>query len=143
MDDQTELILELYKTQVQRWNKRREDEWRVTLVFWSGAAFFTAFLAGKFQTTALHLLVYSGLWLCYIFLWLRGVWWANARDKKWAKVYKSKLEVVLGDREKEKTYTDPTWYEFFHDWSVWAQALLTLLVFLVSWFVLYQTGECP
>ena len=143
MDDRTKLVLELYKTQLQRWNRRREDEWKVTLVLWSGVAFFTAFLAGKFQTTKLHLLLYSGLWLCYILLWLRGVWWANARDKKWAEVYKSKLEVVLSDRKEERTYTDPTWREFFRDWSVRAQALLTLLIFLVSWFVLYQTGGCP
>lgn len=141
MDDRAQLILELYKTQLERWNRRREDEWRVTLLFWTGIAVFTGFLIGKFRMTSLHFLIYFGIWLCYTLLWVRGVWWANMRDKKEAEVYKSKLEVALGTLKQEQIYTEPSWHEFVRDWSVWAQAILTLIVFLFSWFVLYQTGS--
>lgn len=136
MDEKARVVLELYKAHLDRWNRRREDEWKVTLLFWTGAAVFTGFLIGKFRMAQCHLLIYLGIWLSYVLLWVRGVWWANSRDKKRADSYRVQVEALLGINIQVK---EPTWKEFFRDWSVWAQTIFTLLIFLVSWFILYQT----
>ena len=43
------LLIEAYRMQLERWNKRRDVEWRLTLTIWSTILVITLALTGKYQ----------------------------------------------------------------------------------------------
>ena len=49
MPDKKDMLIEVYRIQVERWNKRRDIEWRLTLTLWSTALIITFALAGKYE----------------------------------------------------------------------------------------------
>ncbi len=87
-------LIEMYKIQIERWNKRRDIEWRFVLTFWSGVVIITGFLAGKIELPPWSLIIYLIVWLWYV-LWLYGLWSANDRDKREADNYKSEIDAKL------------------------------------------------
>ena len=136
-------LIEMYRIQIERWNKRRDIEWRLALTFWSGIVVITGFLAGKIQLPWWTVFIYLTALICYVRLWLYGLWSANDGDKREADNYKSKIDTKLcfknvcnydrhsgAKQEKEN--------KFWKDWSMRAQIFFTIIIFSASWYALYK-----
>jgi hypothetical protein len=134
--EKTQAFLELYKLQWDRYDKRRDFEWKVTLGLWTGIAVITGFLAGKVQVTVLHLVIYIAIWVVYTFCWSAGSWQKNEEDKEYALVYLRKAEQLLNHIKDERTFSKPNYWGFLKNWSRRSQILATALFLLISWYVL-------
>ncbi len=133
-----DILLRMYEKQLDRWNRRRDDEWKITITFWTGAFVSTGFLANKLKLEVWHLSLYVIIWIIYVF-WLRGVWTANAKDKTWASVYKSRIDISIEiePTESMKKYKEPNPLDFLKDWSMRFQAIFTFALLLLCWYTLY------
>jgi len=83
-----DLLLTLHKTTVDRYDKRREIEWKVTVGLWTAIIVITGFGAGKVRLQ--YWLVgglYFALWYIYALVWTRGHWLANELDREAAAFY--------------------------------------------------------
>ena len=147
MDNNSELLLRLYEKQLDSWNRRRDYEWKITILFWTGAIVSTGFIADKFKFEQMHIFPYIVicvivLWLAFVFLWLKGVWTANEKDKNWASVYRSRIEAQIGMIREEdvEIYKKPSWSEFIADYSMRFQALFTFVLLILIWYMLYKVG---
>jgi len=148
MNDRDTLI-ELYKTQLEQWNKRRVDEWGITLSLWTSVTVGTGLLAGKVQMNKEHLFGYLIIWLLYTRIWAWNISQANRSDKTWARVYLRKIQLSLSIEgvTEEVQYVQPKWWQVFEDWSFWAKAVFTAGILGLSWYILsvvpIQGCVCP
>jgi hypothetical protein len=116
-----------------RWDKRRDYEWKFSVSLWTLLAAGSAVLAGKGQVPWWIFLIPGGLhaW------WLHGVWAANDFDKTMARNFRDQAQVLLAGEiatipdfpKKRKAY------EMLFDWSMRFQLICTLLLGLVLVFV--------
>lgn len=138
----TDQLIEMYKIQIERWNKRRDIEWRFVLTFWSGVVIITGFLAGKIELPLWSWIIYLIVWLCYVRFWLYGLWSANDRDKREANNYKSEIDAKLcikNDCNHDKRFEaeQKQCQRFLNDWNVRAQLLFIIIILIASGCVLY------
>lgn len=129
-------FIELYKCQWQRYDKRRDFEWKVTLGLWTGIAAVTAFLAGKIQFSEIHARAYIAIWIVYVFMWTRGSWWKNEEDREFALVYLNRAEQLLKHTKEDREAKKPVWWKFLINWSRFSQISVTAVLMLLSWYVL-------
>lgn len=135
------MLIETYRIQVERWNKRRDIEWRVALTFWSAIVIITFGISCKIQPpNCVIFVIYSILFFLY-WHWIRCLWIRNAEDKKWMYKYQKKINkklLIYDVLEKGRFPNKPiTWYnnylKVFCDWSVCSQLLFTLFLFNGQW----------
>ena len=152
MPNEKDMLIEAYRIQVERWNKRRDIEWRLTLTLWSTILIITFALAGKIQRT-FYVNIIIGI--VYLFLlgiywhWIRCLWIRNAEDKDWMYKYQEIINTklcVCGKAEKGRFPNKPiTWYnnyfKLWMDWSMRSQLLLTLVILVSSGLMLYYTQK--
>lgn len=139
----TNHLIEMYRIQIERWNKRRDVEWRFALAFWTGVIVSTGFLAGKIQLPWWTGFIYLTVLVCYVHFWLYGLWTANDEDKREADNYKSKIENKLCikadvNHDKRSESGREQSKRFLMDWSMRAQIFFTIIIFLASWYALYK-----
>jgi hypothetical protein len=137
-EDKLLLVNELYRSQLLRWNRRRDDEWKVTGSVWAASLGATVFLAGKLHLAGWAWAWYLVGWLIYVVFWLKPVWTANYWDKQWAEVYRSHLDQALNIRSDVlSSVLEPKWGAFARDWSMRFQAISTAAVLCLACFGLY------
>ena len=157
MPDENDMLIETYRIQVERWNKRRDIEWRVALTFWSAIVIITLGIAGKIQPPpCVIVLIYAILFFLY-WHWIRCLWIRNAEDKKWMYKYQKKINkklLIYDELEKGEFPNKQTkwcdsrigWFwscvkshvKVLHDWSVRSQLLFTLFLLMGSGFILHH-----
>ena len=81
MPDQKDMLVEAYRIQVERWNKRRDLEWRVNRMFWGIILVITLSLAGKYQFTGWTSVIHGVLFVGSICCGFEVIWLRNAEDK--------------------------------------------------------------
>lgn len=59
MPNEKDMLIETYRIQVERWNKRRDIEWRVALTFWSAIVIITLGIAGKIHSPCVIAVIYG------------------------------------------------------------------------------------
>ena len=138
MNDEEKLktYIELYKVKLERFDKRRNFEWKVTIGLWTGLSVLTGFLAGKIQLSLFHLVFYIAVWGIFTFVWTRGSWCANEKDMQYAHVYRNHVENLIGHTTEKYTFQPPDWKKCFTNWSRLSQILTTALIMFMSWYYL-------
>ena len=63
MSNEKDMLIEAYRIQVERWNKRRDIEWRLTLTLWSTILITTFALAGKIQPPGYIVIIHVALFI--------------------------------------------------------------------------------
>ena len=146
MTNEKDMLIEAYRIQVERWNKRRDIEWRVALTFWSAIVIITFGIAGKIQPSACVMVpIYAVLFVLY-WHWIRCLWIRNAEDKKWMYKYQKKINkklFICDVLEKGRFPKKPiTWcnnyLKVFMDWSVRSQLVFTLFLLAGSGLILHH-----
>ena len=151
MPDQKDMLVEAYRIQVERWNKRRDLEWRVNRMFWGVILVITLSLAGKYQFTGWTSVIHGVLFVIYL-LWVRGLWLRNAEDKYWMYSYQEKINTILciGDKcdelDKGISPNKPLkWWKNYckvwMDWSPRSQLLFTFFMLVCSFLTLYFSAN--
>ncbi len=146
--EKSEKLLFLYEKQLDSFNRRREYEWKITLIFWTGAIGSTGFLVNKLnlehscmeQWYIFNIMMgVFVLWVLFVFLWLSGIWVANEKDKRWAKFYRKQIEAEINMEESSiKEPEKPYRWDFIGDWSMQFQALFSLALLILIWYMLYN-----
>lgn len=169
--EELDVIMDLYKSHTDLFDKRRALEWRVTIGLWVGIIVITGFLFGKVNIepvlksfwfdipVVVKILIISGAFaLTYHFLWLKGTFLANEKDKRWSYFYKGLIHEKMDIKASSKTpahrsksmdnylfpsfsFRDLSLYaEFYIQWSEGFQAITTfILMFLCLFALCYQT----
>ena len=148
MPDEDNMLTETYRIQVERWNKRRDIEWRLTLTLWSTILIVTFALAGKIEAQYRIGIIHFVLFFMY-WHWIRCLWTRNAEDKVWLCKYQEIINTKLCVCGKLDEWTRPnqpiTWYNnYFKVWADWAmrsQLGFTLLILFCSFLILYCTPK--
>ena len=135
MPDENDMLIETYRIQVERWNKRRDIEWRLTLTLWSTIFLVTFAIAGKIRPQCCVIVaIYTILFLIYLF-WTVRLWERNAEDKKWMDKYQTKINEELSIRGSATLDKSPP--SALRDWNVISQLLFALFLFTVSGLILH------
>ena len=135
-DEKQMLLIEAYRIQVERFNKRRDIEWRLTLTLWSTIVIITFAIAGKIQPHWFDILIiYLALFGAYLF-WIINLWERNAEDKKWIIEYQAKINNELSINENATLEKIPQ--NALHDWSVRSQLLFALILLVGSGLILHH-----
>lgn len=139
VNDQEKLgaYMELYKSQWDRYDKRRDIEWKVTMGLWTGIAVLTGFLAGKVQLSAWDLWIYVLVWVIFSFVWTSNCWHANRKDRNFALVYLNCIERIIGHTSETVEFHEPSRLDFLKDWSRISQIFTTGVLMLFSWYLLH------
>ena len=148
MPDENNMLIEAYRIQVERWNKRRDIEWRLTLTLWSTIVVTTFALAGKDEFTWHIGIIYLAVFGIY-WHWIRCLWVRNAEDKDWTFKYQEIINTKLcvhGKLERGRFPKKPiTWrnnyFEVWKDWAMRSQLLLTTVILGFSFLILYLTPK--
>ena len=139
MDNQTRLqgFVELYKVQLERYDKRRDIEWKVTLSLLAGIAISTGFLLKEHRSLSWsHIWIYALVWLIFSFLWTHHVWSKNFKDMQQAQQYRNQIETLLDPAQPPYVPENPTLRRFIGDRSRITQISATALFLFLSWYVL-------
>ena len=136
MMDKNAMLIEAYRIQVERWNKRRDIEWRLTLTLWSTILIITFALAGKYQFPCYIGVAHLILFGMYIY-WIIKLWERNRSDKDQMDTYQEKINKKLGIDEELDDPPDKAW----NDWSMRSQLGFTLLILSCSFLILYYTPK--
>ena len=119
MPNEKDMLIEAYRIQVERWNKRRDIEWRLTLTLWSTILITTFALTGKYQYPWCIGIIHLTLFGIYCF-WICNLWRRNACDKKqmynYQKKINEKLSICSNDVSEEGWYEArfnvPQWHHY-------------------------------
>ena len=136
------LLIEAYRIQVERWNKRRDIEWRLTLTLWSTIVIITFALAGKIELTGCRSIIigiiYIFLFLIYCF-WIHNLWKRNDFDKERMYNYQEEINNTLNycDDVKPDDVPQNAWA----DWSARSQLCFTFLILFFSILIMYLTPK--
>ena len=149
MPDEKDMLTETYRIQVERWNKRRAIEWRLTLTLWSTILIVTFAIAGKVQPHWFDILMIYLVPFGVYWHWVRGLWIRNAEDKCWMYKYQEKINtklLIYGKLDKGATPNKPikccnNYFEVWTDWSACSQLLLTLIILVSSGLILHYTPK--
>ena len=148
MPDENDMLIEAYRIQVERWNKRRDIEWRLTLTLWSTILIITFALAGKGQPpwyiVILHLVLFFIYWH-----WIRCLWIRNAGDKCWMHKYQGRINTKLCVHDKVDKGKFPNkpitllnnYFKVWDDWAMRSQLFFTLFILVFSFLMLYCTPK--
>ena len=136
MPNEKDMLIEAYRIQVERWNKRRDIEWRVTLTLWSTILIITFAIAGKIQPHCCVIVaIYTILFLIYLF-WTLKLWGRNAEDKKLMIKYQAKVNNELSINGNATLDKIPQ--NALHDWNVISQLLFALILLVGSGLILHH-----
>ena len=142
MSNEKNMLVEAYRIQVERWNKRRDIEWRLTLTLWSTILIITFALAGKTQLTLCRGIIigiiYTFLFLIYCF-WICNLWKRNDFDKEQMYNYQQKINDKLNHCDTVKPDDAPQ--KWWKDWSMRSQLGFTLVILVISGLILYLTPQ--
>lgn len=99
--DKINILIELSKLSLNRYNERRKYEWRVSFAFW-------ALIVGAIIKKKDLIIPFPGeYWisiisvLLYLFLWLRSVWVADENDKQLGLYFRDEAFSILRDENHE------------------------------------------
>ena len=138
------MLIEAYRIQVERWNKRRDIEWRLTLTLWSTILIVTFTLAGKIQLTLCKGIITGIIYLALFGVywhWVRGLWIRNSQDKDWMYRYQEKINtkmLIYGTLDKGviPKKSGCNYFQVWKDWSACSQLSLTLIILIGSFLML-------
>ena len=134
MLNEKNMLIEAYRIQVERWNKRRDIEWRLTLTLWSTILIITFALAGKHQFPWCIGIIHLTLFGIYCY-WICNLWRRNACDKKQMYNYQKKIN------EKLSICSNDVSEEGWKYWNTVSQLLFTSLILVCSFLILYFPRE--
>ena len=141
-----DMLIEVYRIQVERWNKRRDIEWRLTLTLWSTIVIITFALAGKIELTGCRgIIIGTIIGIIYIFLfliywfWIHNLWKRNDFDKERMYNYQEEINNTLNycDDVKPDDVPQNAW----DDWSARSQLCFTFLILVFSILILCLTPK--
>lgn len=135
-EEKTKTYIELYRIQLERFDKRRDIEWKVTMGLWTGIVVLTGFLAGKVQLNVSDLWIYALVWGVFSVLWTSSNRFANRRDMNFALVYLNRIEMLVGHTDKTVEFDMPRRWDFLLDGSRVSQILATAAIMFLSWYFL-------
>ena len=139
MRNENDMLIETYRIQVERWSKRRDIEWRLTLTLWSTILIITFAIAGKIQPHWFDILIiYMALFGAYLF-WIMNLWKRNDFDKKWMYKYQAKINEELSISGNATPHNAPK--HALGDWSMRSQLLFALILLTVSGLILYHAPK--
>ena len=142
LKDRFNAYMELVRYAAGRHDARRQIEWKVNFAFWTllvGGAWALRSTGRPVPPILLHpLFPYVVLGL-YAFVWLRGLWRANADDKNMADYFRDLAQRLLGEpASQHKTRLNPiAWYEiaaglgFLKDWAMQSHIMMTWVMLVV------------
>jgi hypothetical protein len=140
--DKFDGCMKLAEFAIKNFHGRREYEWKITLGYWTILA--AAIVSGDKIKAAVQAWVVLTSSLIFAIVWLRGVWVANANDKKRAFHYRDSAVTVLNDPE-HKVVGEPEpidcrnsewWTGFLADWSSLFQLITTSALSIVLYRLL-------
>ena len=144
MPNENDMLIETYRIQVERWNKRRDIEWRLTLTLWSTIVIITFAAAGKIQPPwYIILIIHLGLFGIY-WCWIRGLWIRQTEDKDWMYKYQEKINTTLhifcnlekGAKPNKPLKRHKNYFKVWTDWSASSQLLFTFVILVGSGLIL-------
>ena len=139
MPNENDMLIEAYRIQVERWSKRRDIEWRLTLTLWSTILIVTFAIAGKVQPHWFDILIiYLVIFGAYLF-WIINLWKRNDFDKKWMYKYQTKINEGLSISGNATPDNVPK--HALQDWSMRSQLLFAFILLTVSGLILYFTKK--
>ena len=139
MPDEKDMLIEVYRIQLERWNKRRDIEWRLTLTLWSTILIITFAIAGKIQPHWFDILIiYLVIFGVYLF-WIVNLWKRNDFDKKWMYKYQTKINEELSISGNATPCNAPK--HALEDWSMLSQLLFALILLVGSGLILHHTPK--
>jgi len=120
-----------------RWDRRRDDEWKITLGLWAAILASGKFIAEKQWDVPPWLPGVFGLFLlASYYFWLRGLWAANDSDKKWEFHFRNEAAAILCNPKHEvkeqPTRTKPSRRFLIADWSLRFQFGVTAFLIVVA-----------
>ena len=140
-----------YEKAIERYDKRREIEWKVTAGLWTAIVAITGLAAGKVQISFCEVLpVYSLIWLAYCLVWTPGCWRANWNDMQKAIFWKKQVAgLAQGSNEPSPigvwhwlaNHTERRWLGSIFDWSRLAQVLGTTGLMCLSAYILGRPAD--
>ena len=130
MPNEKDMLIEAYRIQVERWNKRRDIEWRLTLTLWSTILITTFALTGKYQYPWCIGIIHLTLFGIYCF-WICNLWRRNACDKKQMYNYQKKIN------EKLSICSNDVSEEGWKYWNTVSQLLFTFVILVCSFLILH------
>ena len=139
MRNEKDMLTEIYRMQVERWNGRRQIEWRLTLTLWSTILIVTFALAGKIQPHGFDILIIYLVTLGVYFFWIVNLWKRNDFDKKWMYKYQTKINEELNIIGNVTPDNAPK--HALEDWSVLSQLLFAVILLTISGLILHYTPE--
>ena len=133
--EKSEICLKLYEIQVSLFHKRVEVEWKIYVAFLTALVVATGYLAPVVDINLTLIIIYVLTGVLYLLIWLYGLWRANEIDKRWFFVYRSCAEKYVDIQKKEIEF--PNTKEFFKDWSIIGQIVITELLLFVSLWIIH------
>lgn len=132
--DKIDLCLKQAELAGSRWDRRRDYEWKVALLFWGGLLAASKFIREADVYIPFVFLCVGGILfvLIYTFVWLRGIWIANYNDKAWEFFFRSQAAKLLSSDSDEVSTAPPKakppLRQFLKDYSMIFQAVMTALI---------------
>jgi hypothetical protein len=146
MDDQQKRLFDACMKQVdyfaERWDKRREFEWKTTVAIWTLA------VGGIYFVKKPDLVPYWAVVIFvvgYAFLWLKRVWDANDAEIQQMLFYQREADAVMRDTSPilapALPYTRRPCYnlDFLSNWSMQFQ-LLSVILLAVLFYVIPRSN---
>ncbi len=143
--EKIESWLNLLKHAAERFDARRNFEWKISLGLWAGLLGVAHFLKDS-GTPSIPLWPFLLISAVYGLVWLPGLWQANDNDKNLVNYYRRQVEILVGVdwTGKEMEFPDKNEgllnrLQAFKDWSIQFQFAVTLGLSLLGW--VYLNGK--
>ena len=135
--EQAEIYIRLYEIQIALFHKRVDVEWKVFISAITVFILTTGYLAPRINVTPSLIVIFTLTGLLYVVAWAYGLWRANEIDKRWAAVYRSHAEMLLGQRQESLQFRKPRFKEFLRDWSMIGQIVIIALVLFIGLWIIH------
>ena len=145
--DKIEFCLKQAELGAARWDRRRTDEWKVTLLFWAGLLAAAKFAHGAKVVIPLVALCSGGtiFILLYVFVWLRGLWMANHNDKQWEMHFRYEAAKLMSSQDDNvsppPSKTKPPLKMFLCSYSMIFQMAMTLIITILALMIIANTPQ--
>ncbi len=101
-ENKTEVYLELFKAQFQRFENTRNIQWKINLAFWSMIIISGSFLHGKYYPNWWEVIVIIILFLGMHLGWTIPIQKSLDFDKNLFSKYRHRLEIIVAEEAPEQ-----------------------------------------
>ncbi len=128
----------------KRFDQRREYQWKINIGFWGVLLVGIATAKVQLPVWVAYIVV-----IAYCFMWLRGLWVANEKDKRATFHYSDTAAQIMAGQQstfqlKEIKFSKSKFYfGFLTDWSMLFETLVTIGLVLILFTVNVRPNTEP